>query len=695
MTSTISYEDINKIPLKDLETYLRKANEAYRLGKPFISDELYDLLYENLKERDPENKFVNEISDIGDIKVEDYIGDIGEAFAVDKEKKELPYTLFSLDKIKADEHQLDNWKEKYPDPVLVSEKLDGNSALLCCGTEGNLQLYTRGNGYVGQIISHLIPYLNGVPKDSKKGSKKDSSKGSLNLCDLAVRGELIISKKNWEKVKSNYPNFSNPRNAVAGTLNAKNPHIDVANLIDFVAYEVLDPPGLTPVEQHKLLKSYKFKTAETKLIQDPTTDNLSEFLMERRNNSNYEVDGIVVTSNISYSRPDSNPKYAFAFKSLITQEQVEVTVTNVTWAVSKDGILNPLVHFPVINLNGVNINKATGFNAKFIYESKLGPGSTIIIIRAGDVIPHILQVLKPSSSGAPSLPGVEDLGNDLPDYEGIIFWDDNNVELVVNSEILKSKYGLKSKLYREILIKKYIHFFNVIDVDGVSEGLITRLFNSGFTSLKSILNVSVEDLLKIEGIKDKMAMKIINAIADALAKLKTSNSGFVKLMAASGSFEAGFGERRMKLITSEIPRIISERYIPSLEEMVAIQGIAEITAKKFINRLPEFWKFIDENGFGDYASSYKETLVSKETKVPKEPKGLKFENKKFVFTGFRSKELEAAIEALGGKVTTAVSKNTNYLVVKDLDDKSSSKSQKASDLGVLVITKEELETLLA
>lgn len=682
MTSNISYEDINKIPLKDLENYLRKANEAYRLGKPFISDELYDLLYENLKERDPENKFVNEIRDIGDVSIGDFV--------VDKEKKELPYTLFSLDKIKADEHVLENWKEKYPDPVLASEKLDGNSALLCCNRtigslEGSLQLYTRGNGYIGQIISHLIPYINGVPKAESICSSKDGSK------DLAVRGELIISKKNWEQVKANYPNFSNPRNAVAGTLNAKNPHLDVANLIDFVAYEVLNPPGLTPVEQHKLLKSYKFKTAETKLIKDPTTDNLSEFLLERRNNSIYEVDGIVVTSNISYSRPDGNPKYAFAFKSLITQEQVEVTVTNVSWAVSKDGILNPLVHFPVINLNGVNINKATGFNAKFIYESKLGPGSTIIIIRAGDVIPHILQVLKPSSSGKPSLPGVEDLGNDLPDYEGIIFWDENNVELVVNSEILKSKYGLKSKLYREILIKKYIHFFNVIDVDGVSEGLITRLFNSGFTSLKSILNISVEELLTIEGIKDKMAMKIINAISDALAKLKTSRNGFIKLMAASGSFEAGFGEKRMKLITGEIPRIISERYIPSLEEMVAIPGIAEITAKKFISRLPEFWKFIDENGFSDYASSYK-TLKESETKVSK---GLKFENKKFVFTGFRSKELEAAIEAAGGKVTTAVSKNTNYLVVKDPSDKSSSKSQKALDLGVLVIKKDELEVLLA
>jgi DNA ligase (NAD+) len=674
MTSNISYEDINKIPIKDLEAYLKKANEAYRSGKPFISDELYDLLYENLKERDPENKFITEIIDIGDVSI-----------SIEREKKELPYTLFSLDKIKADEHQLDIWKEKYPGPVMVSEKLDGNSALLCCDNSGNLELYTRGNGYVGQVISHLLPYINGIPKDSSKDSK--------SLCDLAVRGELIISKKDWEKISKDYPNLSNPRNAVAGTLNAKTPNMDVAKIIDFVAYEVLNSGesrkgfSLTPEEQYILLKKYKFKIAGHKIIPDPTTENLSEFLLERRNKSEYEVDGIVVTSNISYVRPDGNPKYSFAFKSLITQEQVEVTVTNVTWAVSKDGILNPLVHFPVINLNGVNINKATGFNAKFIYESKLGPGSTIIIIRAGDVIPHILQVLKPSSNGTPSLPGVEDLGNDLPDYEGIIFWDDNNVELQVNIDILKSKYGLKSKLYREILIKKYVHFFNVIDVDGVSEGLITRLFNAGFTSLKSILQISPEDLLTIEGIKDRMALKIINAISEALKKLKISREGFVKLMAASGSFEAGFGERRMKLITEEIPTIISERYIPSLEEMIAIPGIADITANKFINRLPDFWNFIDENGFGDYASSLGPL-------GPKSSSLLKFSNKKFVFTGFRSKELEASIEALGGKINTAVSKNTNYLIVKDPSDKSSSKSQKAESLGVTVLTKEELEALL-
>jgi DNA ligase (NAD+) len=606
--------DFNMIPIPDLEAYLRKANEEYRKGTPFISDELYDTLFENLKSRDPENKFIKSLEFLT------------ESISIEREKKQLPYPLFSLDKIKNDEKQLEHWKDKYGSEasgteVVVSEKLDGNSALLMIRSEkikeskgfsGSktskktfkivYELYTRGNGFVGQVITHLVPYLRNIPSDSKSFPNESS---------YAIRGELILSKADWIKVKAINPDLTNPRNAVAGIVNAKEPNLEIAKYVQFVAYEVIEPINLKPSQQFQLIQSLSgAKSAYYKIINNPTIESLSEYLNDRRANSEFEVDGIVVSSDAVYPRPtEDNPKYAFAFKSVLTQERAEVTVTSVTWAVSKDGIMNPLVHFPTVNLNGVNISKATGKSGKFIVENVIGPGSVIVIIRAGDVIPDIVEVLKPSSNKQPSLPSVDDLGGDLPDYNGIIFWNKNNVDLEVDIDILKEKYGLKSKLYCEILIKQYTHFFNTIDVDGVSEGLIVRLFNAGKTSLDSLLSMSVEDILSqdVEGVKERSATKIVAAIQNALEKIKSGGiNGFIILMTASGCFGAGFGNRRLKALLKAIPDLVKKDYIPKIEEIVAIEGFAEITASQFLEGLPKFWKFVNENGFSEFTNSLRD-----------------------------------------------------------------------------------------
>ena len=725
----------DSIPISDLEVYLRKANEEYRKGTPFISDELYDTLFENLKSRDPENKFIKSLEFLT------------ESISIEREKKQLPYPLFSLDKIKNDEKQLEHWKDKFDTEthgVVVSEKLDGNSALLIIrsekikessgfsgsktskkGTKGfkttyelkdekssgssktpqvSYELYTRGNGFVGQVITHLVPYLKNIPNKIPQNEVPSS---------YAIRGELILSKTDWVKVKAINPDLTNPRNAVAGIVNAKEPNIEIAKYIQFVAYEVIEPINLRPDQQFQLLQSLgglkPLKTAHYKIINDPTIENLSEYLNERRTNSEFEVDGIVVSSNAVYPRPlEDNPKYAFAFKSVLTQERAEVTVTSVTWAVSKDGIMNPLVHFPTVNLNGVNISKATGKSGKFIVENIIGPGSVIVIIRAGDVIPDIVEVLKPSSNKQPSLPSIDDLGGDLGSdaaYEGIIFWNKNNTDLEVDMDILKNKYGLKSKLYCEVLIKQYTHFFNTIDVDGVSEGLIIRLFNSGKTSLNSLLSMNVEDILqsdgpKVLGVKERSATKIVNAIQNALEKIKSGGiNGLITLMTASGCFGAGFGNRRLKALLKAIPKLTEKDYIPKIEEIVAIEGFAEITASQFLEGLPKFWKFVNENKFNDFVEGLKDQKSSKEfkefsgNKVSKE-QDLKytplFSGKNYVFSGFRNSEYESLIEHYGGKVGSAVNKKTSVLVIKDRTPESlKGKYEKAMELKIPVITLKE------
>ena len=662
----INLDDLNSVPIESLENYLREANNEYRKGTPIISDEIYDVLYDNLKERDPENIFLKTLSH----------GTFGSESGTSETvglKVELPYKVFSLDKIKAGENQLNIWKSKYPGPVVVSEKLDGNSAIITF-SKNKIEMYKTGDGYTGQIISHLLPYIKNIPQTS----------------DVDVRGELIISKDDWTIVSKKFSQYSNARNAVGGIINSKVPNAEVAKYIQFVAFEILsNEPSLPLQSQFEKLKINKFKLPDYKILHEADNTVLSNYLLTRREASEFEIDGIVVTSNISYTRPsDGNPKYSFAFKSVVTQEQIEVTVTNVSWAISKDGILNPLVHFPTIVLEGVNINKATGKNAKFIEENVIGIGSRIIIIRAGGVIPDIYKITKAAPKG-PGLPTTEDLGNDLSDYEGLVHWNDNHVELEVDISELKKRYGLKSKLYREYLIKRYTQFFVTIDVEGVSEGLISRIFNSGKTNLKEILNISIADLLNIEGIKERSAQKIKDAITGALMKLIEDPDGSVKLMVASGSFGAGFGEKRLKLITTYIPKILSEKYIPSLEEMIAIPGIAEITALQFINKISEFWEFIKENDLEKYIV----VKILAPKKISEKYKAL-FENKTYVFTGFRNEELKKLITESGGKVSESVSKKTYAVIVKDDEGKSSSKAQKALELGINLYTIEEFKKLL-
>lgn len=700
-----SENNFSKIPIHDLEAYLRKANEEYRKGTPFISDELYDALYENLKSRDPQNSFIKSL---------EYLS---ENISIDREKRTLPYPLFSLDKIKNDEKALEHWKDKFSSDidtygVVVSEKLDGNSALLTIKyekvkksnkkidkkSEILYELFTRGNGYVGQVISHLVPYLRNIPKDIPEESVGFS---------YAIRGELILSKSDWTKVKAINPDLTNPRNAVAGIVNAKEPNIEIAKYIQFVGYEVIEPINLRPDQQFQVLSELGFKSANYRVLSEPSIESLSAYLTERRENSEFEVDGIVVTSNAVYPRPsEDNPKYAFAFKSVLTQERAEVVVTSVSWAVSKDGIMNPLVHFPTVNLNGVNISKATGKSGKFIEENLIGPGSVIVIIRAGDVIPDIIEVLKSSSSKQPSLPTIEDLGGDLGSsssaYEGIIFWNKNHTDLEVDMDILKTRYGLKSKLYCEILIKQYTHFFNTIDVDGVSEGLIIRLFNAGKTSLNSLLSMTVEDILAsdVEGVKERSASKIVTAIQNAIEKIKTSGvNGLITLMTASGCFGAGFGNRRLKALIKAIPNLIKKNYIPKYEEILDIDGFAEITALQFLEGLPKFWKFVEENGFNDFISSLKiqsleqssKTVISKEKRTKYTEL---FSGKTYVFSGFRNSEYESLIESYGGKVGSAVTKKTSVLVIKDSSDESKKgKYEKAVELNIPVITLKDFKEM--
>jgi DNA ligase (NAD+) len=644
--------------IKALEKELRKANDAYRIGNPYMSDEIYDYVYDLLKEKDPTNTFFSEV---------------GAPVVDEKTKAVLPYKMFSLDKVKAEEKPLALWSSKFPGDIVVSDKLDGNSGLLYI-KDKKISLFTRGDGYQGQDISYLVPYISFFKNEEFKNFILQNYK------EFAIRGELILSKEDWKIIKGKYPELSNDRNTVAGTLNAKSPNYDILKKIRFVSYEWIygmnyagSPVGsFKPSDYFVFMEQLGLEVVHNEIVKDVTVTNLSKILEDRRSRGSYVIDGIVVTQNLPHIRDDTgNPKYSFAFKTLATQEQAEVVVLGIEWNISKDGLLKPLVLFPPIELDGVIMRKATGKNAKFIEDNIIGIGSRVIITRAGGVIPDILKVTKPADSGKPG----------FPDKTSFV-WNENHVEIMIN------KISLSDEAQDAWDLRRLIHFFVTLETEGVSEGVVTRLFEAGYDTVKDIINIKVSDLIQIEGFKERSAQKVRTSITNALVKAST-----LRIMKATNMFEGNIGEKKLKLIADVYPDILDKqkRMTPSIDGLLIIPGIAFITAENFLASLPNFWNFVEENGLLDYIE--KDIQKSKQSVTKTESMSTEqkeFLRKTFVFSGFRNKEWEEKVTSAGGTVASGVTKKVNYLIVKDKDE-SSNKIEKAKELGIPILNIEEVQ----
>lgn len=613
-----------------LETILRSlSTHYYNTNESLVSDELFDLLKNELRVIDPKNSFLTEVG-----------------APVIRKKVTLPYPMGSLDKIKPDTDALTKWLAKYPDgPYVLSDKLDGLSAQIYKHTDGRLSMYTRGNGTIGQDISHLLKYI--LPK-------------SVNLDELsnniAIRGELIISRKNFDTMKDT---MANARNTVAGLVNSKSIDGNVANKTDFIAYSILNPRYVYD-EQLKMLNKLHFTVVPYKIIKKGklTNELLNEYLLERRTNSLYEIDGIVVCdSSKIYEHEEGYPEYAFAFKTVLDDQKAEVIVKDVIWDVSMDGYLKPVVQIEPVELVGVTITYATGHNAKFIVDNKIGPGAVIEIVRSGDVIPYIKSVVKPTEPKMPS-----------DKYD----WNETSVDIILqdfeNSSIAKSKL--------------ITHFFTKLKIQNINIGVVTKLVNANFDTIPKILDAiknKKNDLFEIDGIGEKLIQKIETNIINAFKSLDLHD-----IMAATHIFGRGLGERKIKEIIVKYPTIMHDKLTKEelQEKIMSVDGFSTISAKKFTDNLNEFKKLFEEIN-----KIYKITLNKQKTFVVKSKTVSELIGKSIVFTGFRDADLEKKIENLGGKVSSSVSSKTFIVIVAG--DESSSKIVKAKELKVPIVQKND------
>jgi NAD-dependent DNA ligase len=591
-----------------------------------MTDSEYDALYASVSKEYPDHPALKQIG----------------APVITKNKVTLPYFMGSMDKIKPDTDALFIWKKKYNGPYIISCKLDGVSGLYT--TEGKTpKLYTRGDGKVGQDISYLIPYLR-LPK----------------ISNITIRGEIIMSNASFEeKYKTNQ---SNPRNMVAGIVNQKKINRDVLKDVEFVAYEVIHPSSKKPSEQMNLLKKMDVKVVQYAVLESSCTTNekLSEILLEWRKTSPYSIDGIIVADDGIYSeRKEGNPEHAFAFKMVLSEQIAEARVVDVIWTPSKDGYLKPRIQIEPIQLGGVCIEYATGFNGAFIYKNNIGFGAVIELVRSGDVIPHIRQIIVPATQ--PKMP-------DVP-YK----WNETHVDLII--ENMDTDLTVREK--------NITRFFKGLQVDGIGPGNVNRMIHTGFDTVPKIVNMTEEDFLKVEGFQTKTAQKMFNNI-----KSQLHTAPLVTVMASSNLFGRGFNEKKIELILNEYPDIVTDDSLDQEEKikrLKEVKGMSEKSADTFVQMLPEFKKFMKDIGMEDKLN------IPKNVKKNTEPTHPLF-NRSVVFTGFRDQQLENKLKSIGAKISTSVSKNTFVVLVKDKtqQNENSGKILDAKKWNIPIITPNEI-----
>ena len=466
---------------------------------------------------------------------------------------------------------------------------------------------------------------------------------------IAVRGELIIKKTNW---KNEYG--SNARNVVAGLVNNKIINKKLLNLVDFVIYQIMEIENNENIkieEQLNMINDNKIKFIKSNNIQ---FNNLKDILIDFKEKSLYEIDGIVITDNSkSYNKNiEGNPEYSFAFKLNELDKSKITIVKDVEYNLSKDNRYKPIVLFETINLDQVNISKASGYNLKFIIENGIGIGSKIEVIRSGQVIPKIINVIEKTEPKLPSLNWI---------------WDDTKTDgIFVKDEDEESP--------EEQRIKISTHFFKTLDIKNISEKTIKKLYENGFTSLNSILEINSKTLLSnIEGFGDKKIEIIINAIETSKKHHKLE-----EIMAASNIFERSLGIKKLKLILDNYPNIINEKI--TNEELTKINGIGDVNAKHFNDNIDNFKKF--------YFKYFK--IIEKKEKVKVLSIDERLLKKIVVFSGIRDKNMEELIIENGGKINGSVSKKTEILIVKDLESNSSS-IKKAKELDIIIIKYDDIK----
>jgi DNA ligase (NAD+) len=643
---------------------LQDWSDAYYLGMPKVSDEVFDARVIELKEKYPDDPFWLTV------------GTSSRANAV-----KLPHKKGSLDKEYPD--TIKNWVKnilkKYPNcNFFVSPKIDGLSITLVYEGGHFIRAYTRGDGLYGQDVTERFKYI--VPQQIKYKKK------------VELDGECtctLFKFKNYED------DFAFPRNFTVGVLRPAVKNTDYKKLLQqdsslrmklrdltFICFNANFENCKSKVSQLEKATKMGFKTVlqPTKKSQEWGIKNkLGENWCKKACRYAYdkigvycdgivvEVDDLSVAKKLGVEVNGLNPKGSRAVKLRPEDQPYEIaTIKNIEWNLSKRGIFIPRVNLKPVVLKGAEFNWVNGISYKYVEEGQWGEGGKIKLIRSGDVIPRIMGTVKPSKK------------NNCPfvcPYCGTklkikISYDDDGE--ITNKHLIcpnKNCEGIKSN--------KVVKYFEVLGIDDVAGATISKLYEEGYTTVKKIYNVKEEALLKLDRFQQAKTDKVINGLKKA-RKLKLCT-----FMYASGFFDShstGLGETKLQWFIDYfgIDNILSGKI--NLEVMPEIENVKEKVWDLFVSGFENWHNFyLKLKNIVSFSDFDKKKLNSK-----------KLKGEVFCFTGFRDKHLVEIIENNGGIYKDNLTKKTTILFAA----KNSNKTQRAEKEGIKVIPYMEAEKFL-
>ena len=605
-----------------LVSRLTSANNAYRNGQSLLmTDDEYDAGLEELKKLQPNHPLLTQVR---------------AAPSGDKAKViRMPFYLGSLDKAKTSD-ELGKWTAKHKGPYVVSEKLDGISGLWNPNTN---KLYLSGDDNMGVDVSAWLAYISLSPKVLSN----DIPDG------VWIRGELIMPR-------SLVPQGKLGRSIINGIFHHKQPNPAEAKKVRFLGYEIIGmDPYLTVQQQMAWLDIWQLWTPWLVNQRElSSADTLSNILMVRRTDSEYDMDGLVIKTNnpIVPRVLKGNPKDAIAWKPPNGESKLTKVIL-VEWNASATGKLVPRVQIEPVHLGGSTIQYVTGVNARRVVDWKIGPGAQVIIRKGGDVIPLIASVEVPAAISYP------------PD--GTWEWDGppetaiNIVQKVADSTTLVSQY-----------MKMVKH----LDWPNVGPAVMKAVVEAGYTTVPLLRKASEADLKKLLG--PVKGGNLFEHVQNGWSKASE-----IDLFVASPIRPDGIGSTRLEALVAHEP----DFKVWSKPGLTAPKGWSPDALKEFQQLWAKYEKFrMEQWSFIPYP-------VPLQTK----PQVIQTLKGSVVFSGVRDVELEATLEKKGYKTSDTVKADTKAVLIADKEDPqsySSGKTDKAKKIsGCLILRKSEWNKL--
>lgn len=660
----IRMDNVSKIMDELIEKINKASIEYYVNDNPTITDQEYDDYYNELlrlEKKYPKLKKSNSPT----LRVGGKVVDKFEKVTHDTPMLSFD-DIFNEDEIVLFDERI---RKSCPNASYTLEpKMDGLSGSLLYKNGVLVRAATRGDGLIGENITHNVETIKSVPLKLNKA------------LDIEVRGEIYMSKASFEKCnkereKNGENLFANPRNAAAGSVRQLDSKIAAKRNLDFMAYFLPNPEkyGIkTQEESLKLLKELGFKT-NYKLngLAKGVNDIISyiDDLGKKRPDLPFEIDGVVLKVNslddeAKLGFTERVPRWGIAYK--FPAEEVLTTLKDIKFTVGRTGKITPNAIFSPVHVAGSIVSKATLHNEDYCLDKDVRVGDVISIRKAGDVIPEVVEVKKERRTG-----------------NEVLFKMIENCPMC-SSKLVKedANYFCKNSLCPARKIEGLIHFASrdTMNIDGLGERIIEDFYNMGF--IKSISDIYLlsnhkEDLIELEGFGEKSVNNLLNSIENS------KNNSLEKVLFALGIRHVG--KKTAKIIAKRY-KTIDNLINASEEELTSVNDIGEIIAKSIKEYLS------DSNNL-NLIEDLKKLGLNFEYK--NEGEDDKLSGMTFVLTGtlekYKRDELTKILENKGAKVTSSVTKKTSAVIV---GDKPGSKYDKALKLGITIYNEKDVENII-